>query len=146
MDVTPVQPVIINSSLSNILCAYGSSSDEDEPKDTKQKIVSAKLIKETPNVDIDEAPEESKIERVDPIVGVETIQPTVVENVESVKMVDKVKVDKGETSKSGIHQRKYFRKKKRATLLEKLLANEIRHERNVLLQCIQYVVENKFLQ
>lgn len=30
------------------------------------------------------------------------------------------------------------------TLLEKLLQKEIRHERNVLLQCVRYVVENKF--
>lgn len=143
MDVTPVQPVIINSSLGNILCAYGSSSDEDEPKKPKQvKNVSPKLIEPTP--EIDEAPEEAKIERVDPIVGVELIQPT--ENVQSVKIVDKVKTELGETSKDGVKPRKYFRKKKRATLLEKLLANEIRHERNVLLQCIQYVVENKFLQ
>ncbi len=26
----------------------------------------------------------------------------------------------------------------------KLLANEIRHERNILLQCVKYVVENNF--
>ncbi|XP_031623650.1 nuclear fragile X mental retardation-interacting protein 1, partial [Contarinia nasturtii] len=30
------------------------------------------------------------------------------------------------------------------TLLEKLLQKEIRHERNVLLQCVRYVVENNF--
>lgn len=30
------------------------------------------------------------------------------------------------------------------TLLEKLLQKDIRHERNVLLQCVRYVVENKF--
>lgn len=30
------------------------------------------------------------------------------------------------------------------TMLEKLLQNDIRHERNVLLQCVRYVVENHF--
>ncbi|XP_076435394.1 FMR1-interacting protein NUFIP1-like [Babylonia areolata] len=30
-------------------------------------------------------------------------------------------------------------------LLERLLANEIRHERNVLLQCVHYIVKNNFL-
>lgn len=30
------------------------------------------------------------------------------------------------------------------TLLEKLLQKDIRHERNVLLQCVRYVVENNF--
>ncbi|XP_035482036.2 nuclear fragile X mental retardation-interacting protein 1 [Scophthalmus maximus] len=34
--------------------------------------------------------------------------------------------------------------KRRATLLEMLLAPDIRHERNVLLQCVRYVVRSKF--
>ncbi|XP_019713026.1 FMR1-interacting protein NUFIP1 [Hippocampus comes] len=34
--------------------------------------------------------------------------------------------------------------KRRATLLEMLLAPDIRHERNVLLQCVRYVVRNDF--
>lgn len=38
-----------------------------------------------------------------------------------------------------------FRKRK-ATLLEKLLENEIRHERNILLQCVRYVVSNNFFR
>lgn len=35
-------------------------------------------------------------------------------------------------------------KKRPVTLLEKLLESEIRHERNVLLQCVRYVVSNNF--
>lgn len=38
----------------------------------------------------------------------------------------------------------YKFKKRKVTLLEKLLENEIRHERNVLLQCVRYVVSNNF--
>ncbi|XP_048458497.1 uncharacterized protein LOC125484341 [Rhincodon typus] len=34
---------------------------------------------------------------------------------------------------------------RRPTLLEMLLAPDIRHERNVILQCVRYIVENKFL-
>ncbi|XP_067951176.1 FMR1-interacting protein NUFIP1-like [Watersipora subatra] len=41
------------------------------------------------------------------------------------------------------HQRKNVSRSK-STLLEKLLANEIRHERNVLLQCVKYVVDEDF--
>nr|XP_023014160.1 disheveled-associated activator of morphogenesis 1-like [Leptinotarsa decemlineata] len=37
-------------------------------------------------------------------------------------------------------------KKRKATLLEKLLENEIREERNFLLQCVRYIVENNFFQ
>nr|XP_018914235.1 PREDICTED: nuclear fragile X mental retardation-interacting protein 1 [Bemisia tabaci] len=35
-------------------------------------------------------------------------------------------------------------KKKKLTLLEKLLSKEIRHERNVILQCVHFVVSNDF--
>lgn len=35
-------------------------------------------------------------------------------------------------------------KKRELTLLEKLLHKEIRHERNVILQCVRYVVQNNF--
>jgi hypothetical protein len=38
-----------------------------------------------------------------------------------------------------------FRERK-VTLLEKLLDSEIRHERNILLQCVQYVVSNNFFR
>lgn len=38
----------------------------------------------------------------------------------------------------------YEFKKRRVTLLEKLLDREIRHERNVLLQCVRFVVINNF--
>lgn len=33
---------------------------------------------------------------------------------------------------------------RKPTLLQQLLANEIRHERNIILQCVKYVVENNF--
>ncbi|XP_075214512.1 FMR1-interacting protein NUFIP1-like [Lycorma delicatula] len=41
-------------------------------------------------------------------------------------------------------QPKQFIPRKRLTLLQKLLEPEIRHERNVILQCVRYVVENNF--
>ncbi|XP_065356699.1 FMR1-interacting protein NUFIP1 [Calliphora vicina] len=45
--------------------------------------------------------------------------------------------------KSGLDYRK-ARLRKQNTMLEKLLETDIRHERNVLLQCIRYVCENNF--
>ncbi|KAM7350982.1 nuclear FMR1 interacting protein 1 [Cochliomyia hominivorax] len=45
--------------------------------------------------------------------------------------------------KSGLDYRK-ARLRKQNTMLEKLLENDIRHERNVLLQCVRYVCENNF--
>lgn len=35
--------------------------------------------------------------------------------------------------------------KRKSSLLEKLLAPEIRHERNVILQCVRHIVKNNFL-
>lgn len=37
-----------------------------------------------------------------------------------------------------------LRKRRKPTLLEELLKDEIRHERNVLLQCVRYVVNKNF--
>lgn len=44
--------------------------------------------------------------------------------------------------KSGLDLTKRYRHQN--TMLEKLLQKDIRHERNVLLQCVRYVVENNF--
>lgn len=38
----------------------------------------------------------------------------------------------------------YKFKRRKVSLLEKLLENEIRHERNVILQCVRYAVSNNF--
>jgi nuclear fragile X mental retardation-interacting protein 1 len=43
--------------------------------------------------------------------------------------------------------REQFKKRNRPpTLLQKLLEPEIRRERNILLQCVHYVVQKKFFQ
>ncbi|XP_011178562.2 FMR1-interacting protein NUFIP1 [Zeugodacus cucurbitae] len=58
-----------------------------------------------------------------------------------IKKADKLsRVNK---QKSGLDYRK-ARLRKQNTLLEKLLEPDIRHERNVLLQCLRYVCENNF--
>ncbi|KAK7090124.1 FMR1-interacting protein NUFIP1-like [Littorina saxatilis] len=42
-------------------------------------------------------------------------------------------------------QRRQHKPSRKPTLLEMLLAKEIRHERNVIMQCVHYIVKNKFL-
>jgi len=44
------------------------------------------------------------------------------------------------------HEKITSKSRRRVSLLEMLLANEIRHERNVILQCIRYITKNNFLQ
>ncbi|XP_056157038.1 nuclear fragile X mental retardation-interacting protein 1 [Lampris incognitus] len=46
-------------------------------------------------------------------------------------------------SRGGRHNAETL-KKRRATLLEMLLAPDIRHERNILLQCVRYIVRKNF--
>lgn len=52
------------------------------------------------------------------------------------------KLEKSKT-KSGLNFKKLHRFKQN-TMLAKLLETDIRHERNLLLQCVRYVVENNF--
>lgn len=57
------------------------------------------------------------------------------------------KVTKAQPFKSKLKTKKktdLFYRRRRMTLLEKLLANEIRQERNQILQCVHYIVKNKF--
>nr|CAD7416244.1 unnamed protein product [Timema poppensis] len=69
------------------------------------------------------------------------------ENTESRQEVRQT--DRGQ--KRDFHQNKLgntsiYVRRRRPTLLEKLLGNEIRHERNAILQCVRYVVQNNFLE
>ncbi|ESO98797.1 hypothetical protein LOTGIDRAFT_231177 [Lottia gigantea] len=123
--------------LTSILTCYGSdtdSSDHDEevttgPSDDKQ-------IKEIPT----------------------TIYGKCIDTIEN-KTATACKADdienKEQNKESGNSKRKRNRNKKNATynneprkkkpsLLEMLLAKEIRHERNVILQCVHYIVKKTF--
>ncbi|XP_074657847.1 FMR1-interacting protein NUFIP1-like [Tubulanus polymorphus] len=52
---------------------------------------------------------------------------------------------KNERNNNNNHEQEpAWKKIRKPTLLEKLLANEIRHERNVMLQCVHYIVKNNF--
>ncbi|KAB0798268.1 hypothetical protein PPYR_09261 [Photinus pyralis] len=114
-EEAPSENVIpLNNALGNLITAYNSESD-------------------------DEAPLEQTIERtcVESVCFSES--KIVVRNERKRKRHPKRKVTK---SKSQSERPVY--KKRRVTLLERLLANEIIHERNVLLQCVRYIVTNNF--
>lgn len=100
----------------------------------------------------DEAPEEAPIARsTDLPIPTKSPQQNVPRNDEAsnnnrqpnnrLQKADRVyKINK---QQSGLDYRK-ARLRKQNTLLEKLLEPDIRHERNVLLQCVRYVCENNF--
>ncbi|XP_057653088.1 FMR1-interacting protein NUFIP1 isoform X1 [Diorhabda carinulata] len=119
----------LNNALGALIGAYMSGSDTEDEKPTE--VVNEK------KKDEGEPPPE--------------VQETVVTKAEVVsgrrkrkrqRPLTKKRPDvKSAGAKDGLS---YKFKKRKVTLLEKLLENEIRHERNVLLQCVRYVVENKF--
>ncbi|XP_050306782.1 FMR1-interacting protein NUFIP1-like [Anthonomus grandis grandis] len=155
-----IKTVKINNSLGSLMAAYGSDSDESEEKPLEKttKENHGKAAK----VDSDnEPPEEVKI--------VKQQQEGVTE--EKVKEEPKITKKRKRThprghlkgkkqkfyedavpsTSSGIRRthdqfpHNHFRRRK-VTLLEKLLEPEIRRERNLILQCVRYVVENQFFQ
>lgn len=147
--------VIVNP-LTTLLGAYDTASSDEEEEEkqsadavnvvvasTSQEIAEEPVRSEIPIVESesedDEPPEEQQIERI-------TEEPP----------VDSISNRKRSPDKSSDRPRPAKRAKKptildmtrkirnQNSLLEKLLQKDIRHERNVLLQCVRYVVKNNF--
>lgn len=55
------------------------------------------------------------------------------------------KQNKGRDNQKKVKGQAKVNSKKNVSLLEMLLAKEIRHERNVILQCVKYIVHNNYL-
>lgn len=94
----------------------------------------------------DEAPEEQPIQRES---GESEQTDEVIPGPAEIKPIEKQKkATKTLTNDKIIKKRTVLdmtrRIRNQNTLLEKLLQKDIRHERNVLLQCVRYVVENNF--
>ncbi|KAL1490633.1 hypothetical protein ABEB36_013294 [Hypothenemus hampei] len=151
----------INNSLGSLMAAYGSDS-EDDVDEVMTSQTSEKIKFTTSKVESDnEPPDEMKIikdkEQV-PQFQVTELYPE--RRSEKRKLSGKIgkskktRYDDGAipSTSTGITRRgpdnfphNHFRKRK-VTLLEKLLENEIRQERNFLLQCVKYVVANNFFK
>lgn len=151
--------------LSSLIGAYiTSTDDEEEEGNGVQKPIednngeveasaSFEMMKEIVNV-------ENTLEKVED--GIEDEQPPdeqpIERKKEKIKCITNSNYDgRKRPSDRSNDQMKRAKIAKRATLLdmtkkirnqnsllEKLLQNDIRHERNVLLQCVRYVVENNF--
>ncbi|XP_053563965.1 FMR1-interacting protein NUFIP1 [Bombina bombina] len=129
-----VIPKQVTSGLSRLIASYASSSEsDDEPE-------------EMPIMHVAKALEENKT-----ILQMHTPSPAqrlVMENTNRPQSVQNA------SSESKVHHNKKHHKRERKpfntstkhqpTLLEMLLAQDIRHERNVILQCVRYIVRNDF--
>lgn len=155
------------------LCMYASDTDEEdgadadeaptevpnkeicpsvaEPEQINQSIATADSDDEPP----DEKPIEYKTDFVypEPKVSLEVEAKTTL--TEQSSAPDTKPIEGNQRTKRRMQPSKELPKRKtllnlthkarrQNTLLEKLLENDIRHERNVLLQCVRFVVSNKY--
>lgn len=141
--------MVDDESTENVMRKRAAAYTEDELPIKQLKIdsnVHHKSIDQQPDYesdDDDSAPEEVAIQRCpddlsdvkhDVVSGPAEIQTKITKDTKSLAHARKKKTILDMTRKI----------RNQNTLLEKLLQKDIRHERNVLLQCVRYVVENNF--
>ncbi|XP_039395051.1 nuclear fragile X mental retardation-interacting protein 1 isoform X3 [Mauremys reevesii] len=132
-----VIPKQVTSALSSLVTNYGSTSDsESEPEEVPAKIV-AKALKENQTI-LRNIPQASNIPQ----------SPNSINRKERGEFTSATlassNTNKGHCRGSDRRRKKSLPvlPKRRPTLLEMLLAQDIRHERNVILQCVRYVIRN----
>lgn len=126
------------------------SNESSSTRETTEEIITDSYETELLPYCEDEAPEEHAVIReADPRPA--SPKTPIIDNVEPCnENVTKRKLTQSEDNprnaskkvKSILDMTKRYRNQN--TMLEKLLQKEIRHERNVLLQCVRYVVQNNF--
>ncbi|RMX43036.1 hypothetical protein pdam_00001827 [Pocillopora damicornis] len=114
------------SALSSLCTAYASDSEDDKPSEEINNINTASLPQATKT----EEGTADKCTSADTNVKKEQRKATKRRHRKSRKMFSK-----GNSNCVGV---------RKSTLLEKLLAPDIRHERNVILQCLRYIVKKHF--
>lgn len=152
---TPNKEPVLCGALTSLMCEYGSTDEETEEKDDKEvnKLVpdqkevhslnesKIKPVEDPPKVeknesDDEDAPEEVKIEKTN--VQHDGTQEITTKNKEK-------PVVKSVIPPKNIERPNYKTKRKvPSTLLQKLLHNEIRQERNIVLQCIRYIKKHNY--
>lgn len=168
-DKTEKIKIPISNSLGALIGAYRSSDESDEeiyvpkqvPESSKQNKVQNKTIEDQcevtnkPQEEFD-PPEEVKIIKEDESEPVKIEDEATTPNPKTRKrkrqhnknkntqLPNKKKfIAPNKVDQKRLPPETRFRKRK-VTLLERLLEPEIRHERNVILQCIRYIVKNNF--
>ncbi|XP_019380230.1 PREDICTED: nuclear fragile X mental retardation-interacting protein 1 [Gavialis gangeticus] len=132
-----VIPKQVTSALSSLVANYGSATDSDsEPEEVPVKIVTKAL--EENQIVLRNAPQASNI-------------PHSLNNVNHEERTKCISATlRNSNTNTGAYRGSNKRGKKslavpskrRPTLLEMLLAQDIRHERNVILQCVRYIIRN----
>ncbi|KAM4699598.1 FMR1-interacting protein NUFIP1-like isoform 2-T2 [Discoglossus pictus] len=139
-----VIPKLVTSGLSRLMASYGSTSGSDSEPDEMPLLNVQKALKENKTI------LQSHIQSVAPRSGTEnTGRPQSTQNTSS---DGNILHNNGPQNKA-FHNKNHPKQekkpysapiKRRPTLLEMLLAHDIRHERNVILQCVRYIVQKEF--
>lgn len=142
-ETKPSVGVKLENALGAIMGAYMSDDDEEEEciKPVNDEQVVVKHSSDT------EMPEEVKMVKKEPV---EEVVEVITKEIKGRKRKKRQKgnniVKRSVQNERTRDNFPYKFQKRRVTLLEKLLENEIRDERNVLLQCVKYVVKNEFFK
>lgn len=106
------------------MASYNSDSDDETPVEVQQPVPSAVVPNQPSPNQVTSSP----------------ATPTETTPIKSTQPPPKPTADK-----APLRQKPTYRPpQRRLTLLQKLLASQVRHERNVILQCVHFVVENDF--
>lgn len=120
----PPSPPAVSGALASLMACYNSDSDEP-PEEIQQDVPSSVVV-----------PDQAASSQVtsSPATPTETTPVTAM-----------LPQQTPTPNKAPLRQKPTYRPpQRRLTLLQKLLAAEVRHERNVILQCVHHVVENDF--
>ncbi|CAK1549930.1 unnamed protein product [Leptosia nina] len=144
------QDLQICGALISILNDYGSSDDDIDIIKTSDSIKKDESNREkiNPNIKIseeeDSGPEEIKIDKDITKNNTESTRSSVMESKKAENKIKKSDNKNQQANKKKLQRNVPIRRKLPSTLLEKLLSNEIRKERNIILQCIRHVNKNNF--
>ncbi|XP_053166766.1 FMR1-interacting protein NUFIP1 isoform X2 [Hemicordylus capensis] len=133
MTVVPKQ---VTSALSSLVANYATTSESESEQDEEPTKIAAKAVIENQAV-LRSIPQPSTI-------------PQTFKNADYKEATDPKNAMWGRPDPRTLHTRGPHRQRKmlpvipnrHPTLLEMLLAKDIRHERNVILQCIRYIIQN----
>ncbi|XP_056411395.1 FMR1-interacting protein NUFIP1 isoform X2 [Hyla sarda] len=133
-----VIPKLVTSGLSKLMSSYGSASESDsEPEALPIKKVANAIEENRQILEAHGQTMDSKSSKAG--------YTSKVTNTGSCNAATRSKVAHNKVHhKRGHNAKKPVNTRSRTSLLEMLLARDIRHERNVLLQCVRYIVQNNF--
>ncbi|XP_053311457.1 FMR1-interacting protein NUFIP1 [Spea bombifrons] len=131
-----VVPNQVTSGLSRLIASYGCSSESDsEPEELPIKTV-VKALEDN------KAILQKGVQSENTVEGANTQHSVSRDRASQEKSQNKMPPQKSHPNSE--RKSNNAPTKNRATLLEMLLARDIRHERNVILQCVRYILQNDF--